>query len=215
MTHINNKNNRGFTIIETMVAVSIFIVITTVGMGALLNAHLLYQKSQDMRGIIDNLNFVMEDMSRNLRTGYNYHCIPSDETELPSSVEVWSTPQSCPNGGWAIGFEYAYGDNADTDKDGDPIDYNDQWVYYISPSGQIFKSTAGPYTDASTFTQLTSDGISINPALSSFVVVGAEAPDGDLQQPFVTIRLVGTITYHEVVSPFSVQTTVSQRLLDI
>ena len=45
-------------------------------MGALLNANLLYNKSKDMRSILDSLSFTMDDMSRNLRTGLNYYCIP-------------------------------------------------------------------------------------------------------------------------------------------
>jgi type II secretory pathway pseudopilin PulG len=205
----------GFTIIETMISVSLFIIITTVGMGSLLNAHLVYQKSQDMRGIIDNLNFVMEDMSRNIRTGYNYHCFSntSNEPIPPSDSSILSTPQSCPSGGWAMAFEYAYGDNADVAVDGDAIDYDDQGVYYIS-DGKIFKSTLGPYA-LSSFTQMTPDEVDVDGDLSAFIVEGAEPPDGDLQQPFATIRLVGTITYHGVISPFSIQTTVSQRLLDI
>ena len=209
----NKKINRGFTIIETMVAVSLFVVITTVGMGALLNGHLLYQKSQDMRSLVDNLNFVIEDMSRNMKTGYNYRCFISI-AEIPSATSSdMSTPKSCPDGGQAIAFEYAYGDN--TTKDGDPIDHDDQWVYYISNEGKIFKASNGPYA-LSSFTQLTSDEIFVDPDLSSFEVYGAESTaSSDFKQPFVTIRLVGTVTYQNVVSPFSLQTSLSQRLVDI
>src|SRR3989344_6032721 len=84
--------NNGYTIVETMVAVSLFVVITTAGMGTLLSANSLYQKSQNMRSIMDNLNFVMEDMSRNLRTGYSYHCITND------LYENMSIPKSCTRG---------------------------------------------------------------------------------------------------------------------
>src|SRR5690349_21503437 len=95
----------GFTIIETMISVALFIVITTVGMGALLNGNLLYQKSQDMRAIIDNLNFTMEDMSRNLRTGYNFHCFTGTDSIPVTTDATLSAPKSCSTGGWAIAFE--------------------------------------------------------------------------------------------------------------
>lgn len=201
-----NKSD-GFTIIETMIAVSLFIVITTVGMGALLNANLLYQKSRDMRSILDNLNYVMEDLSRNARTGYNYHCFLSTETIPTLTSAVPSTPQSCENeNGWAVAFESAYGDTAN---------YDDQWVYYIDNSGKLFRSTLGPYT-ASSFTQMTSDEITLDTTKSYVRVYGAEPPgSGDSRQPLLVIRLVGTISYQNVTSPFSIQTTVSQRLLDI
>ncbi|MBP9748282.1 MAG: hypothetical protein KBD17_01505 [Candidatus Pacebacteria bacterium] len=211
----NKKNSGGFTIIETMISVALFIVITTVGMGALLNGNLLYQKSQDMRTIIDNLNFTMEDMSRNIRTGYNYRCYTSSDPIIPTddNPTILSVPRSCASGGgWAIAFESAYGDNTVTD--GNPVNYKDQWIYRIDAEGKIFKATTGPYTTSS-FVQLTPDEVDIDPALSSFVVTGAEPTLGDTAQPSVTMRLVGTITYQNVVSPFAIQTTVSQRLLDI
>lgn len=209
---MSNKQNKGFTIIETMISVSLFIIITTLGMGTLLNAHVVYKKSQDMRSIIDSLNFVMEDMSRNIRTGYNYHCKIGGESLPILTDHFLSEPKSCVSG-WALAFEYAYGDNTVNDVPvPDPIDYDDQWVYYISPDGKIFKSTEGPYGIAS-FTQITPDEIYVNPAMSSFVVAGAES--SDTVQPMVTIKLVGTITYRGIVSPFSLQTKVSQRILDI
>ena len=36
------KRESGYTIIETMIAVSLFIIIVVIGMGALLNANLLF-----------------------------------------------------------------------------------------------------------------------------------------------------------------------------
>lgn len=193
--------NTGYTIIETMIAVSLFLVIIMTGMGALLNANLLHQKSQNMRSIMDNLSFIMEDMSRNLRTGYSYRCLTGND-----NLSDVSTPLSCTNG-WGIAFESA---------NGSPGNNNDQWVYYIDNTGKIFKSTQGPYI-ASNFIQLTPDEVVIDP-LSHFSILGAESissPQLDRQQPFVSIRLVGQITFKNVVTPFSLQTSVSQRLIDI
>ena len=89
-----NNNKKGFTIIETMIAVSLFLVIVVIGMGALLNANLLHQKSQDMRSILDNLSFVMEDMSRNLRTGYDYQCLLSASVPTSNPTPIADT-QNC------------------------------------------------------------------------------------------------------------------------
>lgn len=200
--------NNGYTIVETMVAVSLFVVITTAGMGTLLSANSLYQKSQNMRSIMDNLNFVMEDMSRNLRTGYSYRCITDEgDLDLPD-VAMPKSGEDC----WGVAFEYAYGDA--TDQDGDPIDNSDQWVYYMDNGGQIFKSTQGPYTQ-SNFIQVTPEEVVVDVGASTFSVLGAEAPSGsDRQQPFVIIKLVGEINYKNTVTPFSLQTSVSQRLID-
>lgn len=203
---MQNKDNskNGYTIIETMIAVSLFIVVVMIAMGALLNASLLNEKSKNMRSIIDNLSFIMEDMSRNLRTGYIYHCIDAEDT-LPILSGV-STAKSCATG-WGIAFEFQGGD---IDND------DDQWVYYIRNDGKIFKSTIGP-SRLSNFIQLTPNEVVIDP-ISSFSILGAESPSAlppDYQQPLVTINLVGKITYKDVISPFSLQTSVSQRMIDI
>lgn len=203
----NNKNKGGYTLIETMISISLFLIIVMEGMGALLNANRLHNKSQSMRSVVDNLSFVMEDISRNLRTGYNYQCFNyGDPTQQTLTQATLGAPRNCANG-WALAFEYQNGVTPD------PISGNqhmeDQWVYYID-NGKIFKSIDG----ATTFIQLTPDEVVIDPA-SSFVVIGAEPPPGDSKQPFVTIKLVGSITVNNVVSPFILQTSVSQRVVDI
>jgi type II secretory pathway pseudopilin PulG len=198
----HNFCKRGYTIIEMMIAISLFIIIIMTGMEALLNANLLHQKSQSMRSILDNLSFVMEDMSRNLRTGYHYRCVTVESTDLSAgNIETPKSGQNC----WGIAFEY---------QDGIINNPNDQWVYFIDSTGKIFKATSGPY-NLSNFIQLTPDEISIDVVSSVFNVEGAEPPPGDSRQPFVTIKLVGNITFKNIVSPFSLQTSVSQRQIDI
>ena len=199
----------GYTIIETMIAISLFTIIVMSGMGALMSANAIHKKSQGMRSIMDNLSFITEDMSRNLRTGSKYHCLILGETMPPAiSTGQLSVPKSCAGGGWAIAFEPPKGTNS----------IGDQWVYYISNDGKIFKATYGPYDDLANYTQLTPEEVVIDPDASGFTVIGAESPlvGADRRQPFVIIRLVGTITYREdIVTPFSIQTSVSQRAVDI
>lgn len=188
-----------------MIAVSLFIVIVMSGIDAILNASVVHQKSQDMRSIIDNLNFITEDISRNLRTGYNYHCFVSGDTIPVTTSSVVSTPKSCASG-WGIAFESQNGGTANND---------DQWVYYIN-GGKIYKATTGPYA-SSAFFQLSPDEVVLDasPSVAGFSVLGAEHPFGNSQQPLVIIRLSGKITYKNVVTPFSIQTSASQRLIDI
>src|SRR3989344_2098107 len=200
----NYKNNTGYTIIETMISVSLFIIIVMAGMGALLNANLLHGKSENMRSIMDSLSFIMEDMSRNLRTGYNYHCF-DDNDDVSANVSVPESGENC----WGISFEHQGG----TLYDDPPTNINyhdeDQWVYYINGE-KIYKSTDG----GGTVIQLTPDEVIIQLS-DGFSVLGAEPSPGDSQQPFVTIKLVGKIIMKGVETPFSLQTSVSQRGLDI
>jgi len=186
------ERSRGYTIIETMVAISLFLVVIMVGMGTLLNSTLVHTKSQDMRSIMDNLSFVMEDMSRNLRTGFNYHCI--DDNNFTDT-----TPKDCVTGG-GISFRSAFGN---------------QLVYGVFSDGSIQKSASGGVSGS--FVTLTLPEIKIDPNSSGFSVSGAPSvSSGDIRQPFVTIRLNGTITSkNDIITPFSLQTSVSQRLIDV
>ena len=185
----------GFTLVETMVSVSIFIVIVMMGMTSLLNANLLQQKSSDMRSIIDNLSFIMDEMSNNLRTGTNYYCITV--TPLPVSVpdSYFNTVPTSSDSNSCYGVAFL-------DQSPHPQ------MYYIgtySDSGKsgVFESSGG--TDVM---QLTPDEVNID-AKSSFIVSGAQR--GSVPQAFVTIKLVGTITSKGITTPFSLQTSVSQR----
>jgi hypothetical protein len=143
---------------------------------------------------MDNLSFIMEDIGRNMRTGTNYHCVVGgDFTNL-------TIQKSCVSGG-GIAFKNSF--------DGST------WVYKIESqdggtSFNIYKSTNG----GTTWVQLNSPEVLIN-SISGFSVLGAEPPPGDLQQPFVTIRLVGKIITQNVTTSFSLQTSVSQRIIDI
>lgn len=199
---------RGFTIIELMIAIGIFTLIMIFGISTLLNASLVHSKSTQIRDIQDNLSFVIEDMSRALRTGYDYRCYPGGSLFTPDNITI---PENCDPGG-AIAFEH---------QDGDPADPADQWVYEIRNEGDngfhVYKSTQGG--NGGSWTQMTSGEINLFPG-SGFTVVGAHPQGefqalGDNQQPMVTIRLAGEITYRGFVTPFYLQTSVSQRLVDV
>src|SRR3989344_4154167 len=205
------KLTTGFTIIETMISIGLFVIIVVFGTGALLNANLVHNKTEDQRSIMDNLSFIMEDMSRNLRTGYNYRCYDTEiwiDSQDPQ-IDSLDDPLDCFDGG-VIVFEEAHGDGAEDAT-------NDQWVYRIwqdsvNPTKyNIEKSTNGGLT----FVQMNLEEITIKDS-SGFDVIGAKPPiDGDFQQPLIKIHLIGEIKYKDIITPFSLQTTVSQRLIDV
>ncbi len=192
----NIKKNTGFTLIEMMVSVSIFIILLTFGMSALLNAVNINKKSQGMRSIFDNLNFVMDEMSRNLRVGLNYYCSPNiDDTGYTVTNYI---PQRCDNGvlgsgGRLISFNAA---------DNTPLN-PDQLTYIIDRSGAIKKKV-----NSESFISLTDPRITIDPYSSSFEVRMSE-----IEQPFVIIRLNGIINYNNTKTPFNIQTSISQRYI--
>ena len=73
------RQQSGFTLIEVMIASALFVVIMVVSIGGLLSVYKTYQVNRGMREIVDNLNTVMEDMSRNIRLGKDFTCIEGSQ----------------------------------------------------------------------------------------------------------------------------------------
>lgn len=186
---------RGFTLIEIMIAITLFSVIMILGSGAVLRTNATYKKTQTLRAVMDNLSFVMEDMARNLRLGSNYHCFANGESYIQPTPQ---NTQDCAQSSTAISFIPVTGTNNDI-------------VYRLEPTNlnAIEKSKDGGVS----FATLTPTEVVIDSTKSGFTVIGADP--ADLVEPRVIIRLVGTVTFKTgLESSFNLQTTVSQRLLD-
>ncbi len=195
--HSRNKE-KGFTLIELMVSMTVFTVLVTVGIGAVLNATSQYYTASNMRALMDNLNFVMEDMSRNIRTATAVHCATGVGSYLDGATGDF-IPQSCattPTN--RITVAAVSGTNI---------------TYAISPIGvpipnRVFKIVGETGADQ----VITPPEVIIDPLKSGFTVRGAE--EGDGLQPMVTIRLSGTVRYKNIDSPFSIQNSITLRPLD-
>lgn len=85
---------RGFTLIEIMTAVSVFAVVMVISMGAILGVFDANRKSDSLKTVMDNLNFAVDSMSREMRFGKNYHC----------GTGTLTTPQNCSSGGTLVSF---------------------------------------------------------------------------------------------------------------
>lgn len=222
-----HKNNKAFTLIELMISVGLFTIIITISIGAVLQINAAHKKSQDLRAGLDNLNFIMEDMARNIRLGNTYHCNIDDNLLIPVDP-LTITPQDCHfDTGSTPYTSIAFKDIAIPDAT-----HTGVTVYRIAHAdnlnsgvGEIRKSTNGSSCAlvSSSCTVLTPPDINIDIERSGFVVVDAgpgtqntaDGALGDGRQPYVIIRLSGTITHKDVSTPFSIQTTVAQRLIDV
>jgi prepilin-type N-terminal cleavage/methylation domain-containing protein len=69
---LSQLHHDGFTLIEVMVSVSIFVIIITIGIGSLLTVNRALQKSRIERQATDALSYAMDTMTRRLRTGTDY-----------------------------------------------------------------------------------------------------------------------------------------------
>ncbi|MBX4206422.1 type II secretion system GspH family protein [Candidatus Parcubacteria bacterium] len=89
------RSQKGFTLIELMTALSIFAVVVTISLGSILNVFDANRKSRALKSVMTNLNLAMEEMSKEMRYGKNYHC---------GSSGTQSAPQNCPSGDTQVSF---------------------------------------------------------------------------------------------------------------
>lgn len=182
---------RGFTLIEMIIAVGLFTVVMLVSIGALLALVGASRKAQALQSVMNNLNIALDSMVRSIRMGSNYHC----------GSGSYATVQDCQNGGVTLAFE-AFG--------GNPSDATNQWIYTYDPSTKrIYKSEdSGAHSFTITAPTVTIDSL-------KFYVIGTTR--GDTVQPKVVIELKGTAGADKIKTrtTFNIQATAVQRLLDL
>ena len=185
------QQKAGFSLIELLVAVTLFVIVMTVSVGTLLALVDANRKAQSLKSVINNLNFALETISRTIRTGDTYYCTTAQSIE---SVNLPSGTLSCATGNTAIVLN----------NDANPT----QRVAYRFINGRIERRIA---MTGMGWIALTAPEVAITDA--RFYVTGAEGGDGE--QPLVTLAIHGETGFSvRTDSSFQVQTTVAQRDLD-
>lgn len=64
----------GFSLIEMIVALAVFASVVTIAIGALLILITTNQQLQAKQGVMTNLSFALDSMTREIRTGSHYFC---------------------------------------------------------------------------------------------------------------------------------------------
>ena len=79
------SQERGFTLIEIMTALAIFAIVMTISMGAILGIFDANRRSRALKDDMNNLNLAVEEMTKEMRYGKNYHCGTSGTETLPQN----------------------------------------------------------------------------------------------------------------------------------
>ena len=77
---------KGFTLIEVIVASSLFITVVTISTGALISIISANSKAQSVTSVMHNINFALEDLSRRARVGTEYQCDGSKDDCIAGST---------------------------------------------------------------------------------------------------------------------------------
>ncbi len=189
---------KGFTLIELMVATSIFMIIMLMAMGSLVISSDSAKKSEGLRFAMDNVNFAMESMTRSLRTGTHYSCVLSGGTvDLSMTPEPSDCPLQGNNPGSLLAFMPAA---ADVDNLPSPF------AYQKVKRGDGLTSTL-ERCDRNGCVDVVSSDVDVEDL--RFYVDGSY-PD-DMVQPRVYILMKGTVTVKGEPTSFAIQTVASQR----
>jgi len=185
--------SRGFTLVEVMISTTLFTVAVILSLGAVLSANAAYQRASAQRALMDNISYIMEDMTRNLRLGSNFDC--------------GGTGGDCKNGSNILSFTDVSGVKKATyyiTNDNSGIDC------YIGKSSEFLPVDINLVPDVSV---LTSPEIKIDCNKSGFIVVGVSASGGGSTggQPLVVIKIAGKVMVKDKEVNFNLETAVSQR----
>lgn len=198
---INNqqKNNSGFTLIELMVATSLFVVIMLSSMSALFMLLGESKNSRALRFAMDNVNFAMDSMTRSIRMGSNYYCV-EDGFKMPTSNTI-GDGKDCINGGYILAFIPQI-------KEGETESSLIGYMRVESPD-ESGKFTIKKCTDNDINSCVPIVSPDVNIDVLKFFVKGTESSSGE--QPSVYIIMKGTVMVKGVPISFAVQTLASQR----
>jgi prepilin-type N-terminal cleavage/methylation domain-containing protein len=214
-------HNQGFTIIELIVAMGVFAVVSTIAVGSLLALIGNNEQLQNEQSVMTNLAFLVDSMSREIRTGTNYYCTsfasltaagPNNifnNSNNPDAI-LGTDTRDCagPTGSHAVhGISIIEAGDSITGVGSDRITY-----FFNADTGEILRRVGGDTAES-----IGSSDIYINEM--RFTVTGSEGLDvsggSDSIQPAVTIFINASDRNDPAAKEFYLQTTITQRILDL
>jgi len=221
--HHSHKQS-GFTLIEMIVSLGVFSVVATTAVGAMLILISTNQQLQAEQSVMTNLAFALDTMTREIRTGYFYYCDERPNRTSGGSSNIFNNSNN---------HEGIVGTNVRDCSGGRGTGNNLQGVSFYE-GGNSITGTAGARrimyffdgTDADNKTimrrvgnqdaqSIVSSGLVIENA--EFVVTGSAGLEGtgNIEQPTVTIYIEARDRNDTNSKRYYLQTTVTQRTLDL
>ncbi|MEX0913210.1 MAG: type II secretion system protein [Candidatus Paceibacterota bacterium] len=196
---VNLKPTFGFSLIELLVSMALFIVVLTIGVGALMVLISSNAKAQNIQVAVSNIQFALDSMAREVRTGNGYYCSTGAET-----TGDYKTVQDCNKGTYLSVVE---GGKSLTQGA-----QNRRIAYRYNASGQSVERKIGN----GVWVPLTSSGVKVTSMHFNVANSAGKQSNGNALQPNVTIYIRGNITgVGDTSTEFTLQTTVTQRTLDL
>lgn len=199
-THTKNLR-RGFSLIEILVSLSLFIVVLTMGVGSLLVLISANAKAQNIQAAVANVQFALDSMAREIRTGYAYYCSTSAVTDITGSFDQTN---DCDKGTYLSIIEGGRSLTGGAD--------NSRLAYRYNSTDHTIERKIG----TGSWYSLTDPSVSINEMHFNTSGTIEHSVDGSTVQPNVTIYIVGSVSgIDNTDSSFTMQTTVTKRVIDL
>ncbi len=198
MENLKQKNNlnNGFSLVEMLVAIGIFMSIMTLSVSSLISIIGANKKSQIIKSTIDSVTFALENISRDMRMGSNYECSTNNVDFAKICLDS--------NGGNIGGSAVRYIDN-----------YGDGIIYYFLGGELIRKECTTNFTGCTT-SYLVSIDSGAKITSMKFYVIGADKefdPISTRTQPRAVITASGLISMKGIAdTSYNLQTSISQRV---
>lgn len=219
MKLFRNTSQSGFTLVEMLVSISIFTIVVTMAVSTLLVLIEANGRAQSMQLIMTNLTFTLDSMTREIRTGFNWSCGDyggSGEPGIPLDTD--EDDCSCDGDGTSCYISIIEsGDSLTEGLNSERVTY-----WHDASTGSIKRKLGDDTVDTDEeWIPLTGPEIIIDEMRIFVTDTDRQQRDGDVVQPTATIYIKGRagVTLAETsgtqVREFDVQTTITQRLLDI
>lgn len=190
MRKLKQQKNTGFTLLEMIVAIGVFLVVVTISLTAFLNVHDIQLKMSAFRAASDNINFAIETMVRDIEEG---RCTKQDNSGT-CSVSV------------GINF-YTFDNNS--------ISYQ---MSTCGTPPNVYGCIKRNGTDIITSDNIDITYLNFSVQNSNPLVydISDDAYTGDTNQPLITITVEGVSgTKEKLKSKINIQASVSMRQLDV
>lgn len=206
MLKIIKNKKRGFTLVEMLVAIAVFMIVMTVAVGSLISIIDANRKAQAIKNVVNNINFALESISKDMRVGTKYSCY--DGTGYVGDC----------TGVGGIGVKYLSGK-----LDPGGTNYVVHYRFFPNPNsgeGNIQRCMNTDYNSACvSWESLTAPVDNVKITNMKFYVLGSgtvSLPLASKKQPRVIITLEGVAgTKESIKTSFNIQTTVSQRIREV
>lgn len=192
---------KGFSLVEILVSLSLFIIVLTMAVGSLLVLISANAKAQNIQAAVGNVQFALDSMTREIRTGYAYYCSTNVSTDITGSFDQTS---DCNKGAYLSIIEGGKSLTGGAN--------NSRLAYRYNSTTKAIERKIG----TGSWYSLTDPSVSIDKMHFNVSGTTEHSVDGSTVQPNVTIYIVGSVAgVEDTDTTFTMQTTVTKRVIDL